>query len=547
MIFFKKKQLACALILMSAFISVKAQTTIGTGEPPVYGSILEVKNHNANSQNITSEKGLGISRVKLTDKSELYPMYNLLNLPPDYANQKLLHKGLTVWNVNQEFDNGVGLYVWDGTSWIYTQGNSLGFNKYLPTGSKMSYAAYDEDLYLPNCYMVPPINKGQKQTFTFPVKKAYAVWQHYKCPPASTPFKTTGMPAGTYAAKLLWQDSPGLVESVSISSTSLDADATITVMLKKDAPFGNALVALTVDNKVYWSWHIWYTDYKPGCIDVNGGYGEYVANGSGGSVFYHNNSTPGGDYIFMDRNLGANSIDPALTNISGFLYQWGRKDPFPVSYNPIYNINGNQITEERDNPTPGSINFIDINTVSDGANNLHNSIHNPLTYYYSNAPANSYVSWYTNSSRNGNQYELRDINYNLWDEAGRKAPFDPCPEGWRVPTLINGYTPWFYQKPFTINGNTTAPSKFGGVSKNNCISFENDPDYKMGFYPRIQYRDYRGKIQNGYAYFLMSQVRYDLRIPFVYIGYDYYSIYPGATTGNMTIGGSVRCVKYTEE
>lgn len=82
---------------------------------------------------------------------------------------------------------------------------------------------------------------------------------------------------------------------------------------------GNAVIAMKVNGKIYWSWHIWCTDYDP---NLEGGQQEF--NG----------------YTWMDRNLGAtyNNYDEKQGGIEskGFLYQWGRKDPFPPAKGWLY-------------------------------------------------------------------------------------------------------------------------------------------------------------------------------------------------------------------
>ena len=69
---------------------------------------------------------------------------------------------------------------------------------------------------------------------------------------------------------------------------------------------GNALIGLfDKDGDCIWSWHIWAT------------------NGALTTHVY-----PSG-YVFMDRNLGAENLDPGDPASRGLYYQWGRKDPFP--------------------------------------------------------------------------------------------------------------------------------------------------------------------------------------------------------------------------
>jgi hypothetical protein len=81
---------------------------------------------------------------------------------------------------------------------------------------------------------------------------------------------------------------------------------------------GNAVVQIkNGSNEVLWSWHIWVTGYDPN---------------SGGTTYSRSNGTK--TYVFMDRNLGATAAATSTATdqasaVSGLLYQWGRKDPFP--------------------------------------------------------------------------------------------------------------------------------------------------------------------------------------------------------------------------
>lgn len=76
---------------------------------------------------------------------------------------------------------------------------------------------------------------------------------------------------------------------------------------------GNALIGLfDKDGDCIWSWHIWAT------------------NGALTTHVY-----PSG-YVFMDRNLGAENLDPGDPASRGLYYQWGRKDPFPYDLEAFY-------------------------------------------------------------------------------------------------------------------------------------------------------------------------------------------------------------------
>lgn len=117
--------LAVSVILLCSF-SVRAQVTIGSGEKPNRGALLDLKESNKTT------KGLGLSRVKL---QKLLPPSNgnLSNtiieknstdntevLDENWDNQP--HVGLVVYNVaNKNLEENVftcpGVHVWNGDAW----------------------------------------------------------------------------------------------------------------------------------------------------------------------------------------------------------------------------------------------------------------------------------------------------------------------------------------------------------------------------------------------------------------------------------------------
>ena len=169
--------------------------------------------------------------------------------------------------------------------------------------------------------------------------------------------------------------------------------------------WGNAVVAVKKGTEILWSWHIWVTSYNPSAL-ISG--------------------------QFMTVNLGGeNSEGNNSVRKRGNTYQWGRKDPFPgsqaasavVTEPPIYTASGSATVTKTQHTNAGS--------------NLRLSIQNPLTYYYMNAGIND---WLTTAA--GNQ------NADLWGDGGAKTIYDPCPNGFRVPSSAsyNGLThanfPW---------------------------------------------------------------------------------------------------------
>ncbi len=126
---------------------------------------------------------------------------------------------------------------------------------------------------------------------------------------------------------------------------------------------------------------------------------------------------------WMTRNLGALSDDYDETgSAKGFVYQWGRKDPFPsgAGWNDL-----NDITVYDASGTAATDLF--ANEQVTASNNLQNAVEHPTTFYYGTRIGDDYYDWLTADGTAKNN--------RLWETAadGGKTLFDPCPPGWRVP------------------------------------------------------------------------------------------------------------------
>lgn len=112
------------LLLGIFFIPNKlsAQVTIGSDIDPAKGALLDIKNQDADADDITSVKGgIVIPRVRLIDINTLQPFMD--DTEPGIAALKKSHVGLIVYNLSQTGVFIPGLYVWDGTTWIKKEEN----------------------------------------------------------------------------------------------------------------------------------------------------------------------------------------------------------------------------------------------------------------------------------------------------------------------------------------------------------------------------------------------------------------------------------------
>jgi hypothetical protein len=191
---------------------------------------------------------------------------------------------------------------------------------------------------------------------------------------------------------------------------------------------GNAVIVFKIGTFIYWSYHLWVTDYDP-----------YQAAGQ--KLFRTDAAIAN---VFMDRNLGAmNNKYDAAGEARGFYYQFGRKDPLPHS----------------------------TGWLDDGITTGYAQLPAEYAYYLYPGPVQSALAHYTTSTytitslrprryiqewiRYPNYFWYANMSYqvlseehnNLWNTpGGNKTAQDPCPEGWRVPVQTeNGpsYSPWY--------------------------------------------------------------------------------------------------------
>ncbi|ODT51725.1 MAG: hypothetical protein BGP01_08050 [Paludibacter sp. 47-17] len=208
---------------------------------------------------------------------------------------------------------------------------------------------------------------------------------------------------------LVWMDNMDVIDTVFTHGAG--ADGKVVVMAGNVE--GNAVVAVKVNNQIKWSWHIWVTQ---GAKNM-------------GTI-----TMPSGS-VLMDRNLGATSKTISEIGAVGVQFQFGRKDPFTASASfgtpselLLYDLKGA-------NPA--------ISTVA-GPKDLAFVTANPHTFVKS-----QWVDWCN-----------EDVRTWWANEAGTKTIYDPCPEGWRVPSIdaYAGITDEHFDKTvqgghnFTYNG-----------------------------------------------------------------------------------------------
>jgi len=389
-------------------------------------------------------------------------------------------------------------------------------------GAQSDYADWTK---APNSYIFTGKDKKNNNAnvdgLYIPVKKAYEMWSKGGDFMKDDTGNYTRIPdEGLAKAGLYWEDEPGLIKSVALEGTG--ENARIKVMVNK-VKEGNAVISYKVNDKIYWSWHVWVTD-----------------DPEDGSTYHHGfekdkNGNVVTNWKWMDRNLGATSanfVGNEWHKSAGLQYQWGRKDPFPpfglkdLSLYPIsgeINLNYNDPAfQSKFIKVRGNKYSSQINTGTDTPNgNIRFSIQNPISFiatpiyvatkdqallndgedFLKQNSNDSWTSvgittWFSKQKYKKYEPPYREniIAWDLWGDTRQgnysdiddavvgeastryalKSPYDPCPCNWRVPSSYfsggrnsstpmpdeNRYSPWGKH-----TGNTVDP-EFNATSLN---------------------------------------------------------------------------------
>ena len=168
---------------------------------------------------------------------------------------------------------------------------------------------------------------------------------------------------------------------------------------------GNVILALKdAAGEIVWTWHIWITDQPEDII-----YGDIG----------------GKDIVFLDRNIGAMKADMTSAAIDnfGFVYQWGRKDPF---------FGGHGISNET-NTNTSILSIAKANTIVNTGHewsrrqeiaDANIAKQNPMSFIFNQISTTNYnkpVDWLSGGAEN------------RWSDT-EKTDNDPCPNGYKAPS-----------------------------------------------------------------------------------------------------------------
>ena len=305
----------------------------------------------------------------------------------------------------QEYDGGVGGYMYSGGYWSVTPDDLSSFSLYLnayPLESSMYCCSsrsrfiglsvrcmkegtgggpqYDSDFSASGARSLS--DEGTANSYIVSSAGTYSI--------AAVKGNSSESVGSVASAEVLWETF-GTDEKISKGSLVSGARYENGQIYFKTADSyreGNAVIAAKdASGTILWSWHIWLTDEPEG------------------QVYYNNAGT------MMDRNLGATSATPGDVGALGLLYQWGRKDPFLGSSSI-----SSSSTEAKSSITwPSAVSSDSSNGTIDYA------IEHPTTFITDDGN-NNYDWYYTGSSSTDDTRWQSD-----------KTIYDPCPAGWRVP------------------------------------------------------------------------------------------------------------------
>lgn len=470
---------------------------------------------------------------------------------------------------------------------------------------------YREGINNPNTYQA--VKDAQLFTVEIPVSKAFSVQsqllnnQEILNPSSFNSLK----------ANVLWTTNTTLINRISIvnpSPSSLQSISNSKILVEiRPNQSGNAVVTLhngSIYSPVYWSWHIWITDSSVGTFNYTT---ESPVSEAVNYVNYVNKADAVMQTEFMDRNLGAvdtfpmvaNGLSPTTAELAkirastGMHYQWGRKDPIPTfqyadnkaSFNVFLGTAADNGTVSYTTLTPATYNnmsgnyIVPYNTYAAAsvqstdrpadklAKVISYSVKNPLVYMIpsSFAPYNNVTPNYTN----GTDWLSDEPNLapDRWGRGGKKSPFDPCPEGWRIPDLSSvalisnqdfGQSPW-YKKDKNIATFYNASTDYSATRVRNPSTTSTigymflGGSYKVGNFPDSGSRGFRSVLANQSPQGTFNTVNFQYpgvwtgALAANYLGRSINILFDAASTANRFIafhdnndpyfGTSCRCVR----
>ncbi|GAB1415931.1 hypothetical protein MASR2M117_13370 [Paludibacter sp.] len=283
-----------------------------------------------------------------------------------------------------------------------------------------------------------------------------------------------------------------------------------TISFTATGNLGNAVIALYTDvadvKTIVWSWHIWVAGKS---IDEMGI--DWVSK---------NLAAKSQKLTWLDRNIGAISIQADHVGSYGALYQWGRKDPF-IGSRIIGKKSNPSGTDETDPFGEYTIPVYTNKALSTGfalsstSLTVNEVAKDPMAFYVASGNWASdiqasawgdgvapFTTWQT-------YMKGIDPNTNYTDgvRKGSKSIYDPCPPGYRVPTCEEmwlSFAAWQNDDYPAWLGNVT--SQLAAKTNSHIVTAYDDPS-KTILFPAFGHRD-QGKLDalGSAGYYLTSTI-----------------------------------------
>ena len=293
----------------------------------------------------------------------------------------------------------------------------------------------------------------------------------------------SGANNGVNDAKVVWADEAGLVQ---FGATKIVHDASNNAFVQFEVPAaniknGNAVIAVTKDGVVVWSWHLWFIHddvlNTTACWNYQNKEYDFTEESLGMKYTSWTGTTytsPRSVKVKVEQkveNGGMKKIgiltitqkpNSTRQGITTF-YQFGRKDALPGT---------NAIAQ-------GSYSFNDTY----GGHSIGEGIRNPGVMLSYTRIGLSFYNWCNDTYNNFWSMENNTTGFN--DNAVVKTVYDPCPAGFKMPAsnAFTGFT--------TIGSSTTVQSEFNinggwdyGYNFNNRLTSPNATVY----FPASGYR-----------------------------------------------------------
>lgn len=299
----------------------------------------------------------------------------------------------------------------------------------------------------------------------------------------NTSYLSGQFPDATFDAKLLWTDEEGLVTNVSyqVNASNRNNDYIYFDVPRETIRQGNALIAVTVNGVIAWSWHIWVTDR-----DLTKSVTGPVSTDDDGIAYTFSPFNLGWcDPITTKKHLerkcyvravqvddsdepltGGQVSEPVLVWQKPYIlsfgannpyYQWGRKDPLMAT-----NGNGNRIKTYYDPDGNGCLPIYEDVWSAPVTHTIGYAIQHPNIAIYDSATASTETvhdadaNWCNPGNRPAMEDDPHTFPYNLWNymvatrgfkaeasyQTVGKTIYDPSPVGYKMAPLsaFSGFT-----------------------------------------------------------------------------------------------------------